>query len=344
MDDTPNNQDVKSSVGHDNEIRVRPDVAHTRTEPGEPIMEQAEPYRVVVLTGATAGLGKYAAQHISAQPGTRVIIGARGNKTVPLGAEVLPLDLASLDSVRHFADAVTRQIGDARIDILVLNAGMQTSNIEQRSADGYELTFAVNHLGHYLLARLLLPHMADHGRLVITTSDTHDPAITPIAPKSLEPQALACPSNTGFGSGMRAYAASKLCNLLTTQSFADLGEVTARQISVIAFNPGLTGGTSLGRDSSPVRRALMMLLMRTIFRLAGLFRPEFVMGTAEHSGRALAEVCLGVITPPRGRTYVSLVKGEPTFPDPSALARSQDAQDRLWRESAAMVGIDRRKR
>ncbi|MFE2184868.1 SDR family NAD(P)-dependent oxidoreductase [Streptomyces sp. NPDC059455] len=303
-------------------------------------MDQATPQRVVVMTGGTAGLGAHALRHIATQPDTRIIIGVRGSGTVPRGAEVIPLDLASLDSVRDFADAVTRQLGDARIDILVLNAGMQTSNAEARSADGYELTFAVNHLAHYLLARLLVPHMADHGRLVITTSETHDPAVTPIAPKTLEPRTLAHPGKGGFGSGVRAYSASKLCNLLTAQSFAALDEVKARRISVIAFSPGLTGGTSLGRDSSRARRMFVTLLMRTVFRLVGLFRPEYVMGTPERSGEALAEVSLGTVTPPPGRIYISLVKGQPTFPDPSELARNQDAQDRLWRESAAMVGIE----
>ncbi|WP_349451567.1 SDR family NAD(P)-dependent oxidoreductase [Nonomuraea sp. B19D2] len=293
------------------------------------------------MTGATAGLGAHALQHIAAQPGTRVIIGARGSgRTVPPGVEVIPLDLASLASVSDFADAVTRRLGGARIDVLVLNAGMQTSNAEARSAEGYELTFAVNHLAHYLLARLLVPRMADQGRLVITTSETHDPAITPIAPKTLDPRALAFPGKGGFGTGIRAYSASKLCNLLTAQSFAALGSVTTRQITVIAFSPGLTGGTSLGRDSSPARRAFVTLLMRTVFRLIALFRPEYVMGTPERAGEALAEVSLGAVTPPPGRIYISLVKGEPKFPDPSELARSRDAQDRLWRASAAMVGID----
>jgi NAD(P)-dependent dehydrogenase (short-subunit alcohol dehydrogenase family) len=292
------------------------------------------------MTGATTGLGAHAVQHIAAQPGTRVIIGARpSRRTVPRGAGIIPLDLASLHSVREFAGTVTRQLGEARFDILVLNAGMQTTNTEARSADGYELTFAVNHLAHYLLARLLLPRMADHGRLVITTSDTHDPAITPIAPKTLDPQTLAHPGKSGFGTGIRAYSASKLCNLLTAQSLAALDEVKARQITVIAFNPGLTGGTSLGRHSSRARRVLVTLLMRTVFRLAGLFRPEYALGTAERSGEALAQVALGAITPPPGRIYISLVKGEPTFPDPSELARSQDAQDQLWRESAAMAGM-----
>ncbi|WP_155057805.1 SDR family NAD(P)-dependent oxidoreductase [Streptomyces blattellae] len=289
------------------------------------------------MTGATAGLGAHAVQRIAAQPSTRVIVGARGsNPSVPRGVEVVPLDLSSLAGVRAFADEVTRQLGDARIDILVLNAGTQTASIEGRSADGFELTFAVNHLAHYLMIRLLLPHLADHGRLVITTSDTHD---SPMAPKTLEPQELAHPTKTGFGAGIRAYPASKLCNILTAYSVLALDEVKARGIEVIAFNPGLTGGTSLGRDASRARKFFVRLLMGTLFRVLGLFRPQFVRGTAERSGEMLAEVSLGNIAPPPGKIYVSLVKGEATFPDPSELARTRDAQDQLWRESAVMVGI-----
>lgn len=304
-------------------------------------MNQVKPQRVVVMTGATAGLGAHALQHIAAQPGTRVIVGARGSeRPVPLGVDVMPLDLASLASVRNFAEAVTWQLGEARIDVLVFNAGMQTANNERRSADGYELTFAVNHLAHYLLARLLVSRMAQDGRLVITTSETHDPAVTPIAPRTLEPQVLAHPTKSGLGSGIRAYAASKLCNLLTAQSFASLDEVKARRITVVAFSPGLTGGTSLGRDSPRVMRAIVTLLMHTVFRLVGLFRPEYVIGTPERSGEALAEVALGTVTPPPGRIYLSLVKGQPAFPHPSELARSREARDRLWLESAAMVSLE----
>nr|MDT0658683.1 SDR family NAD(P)-dependent oxidoreductase [Micromonospora sp. DSM 115978] len=303
-------------------------------------MIQPSPHRIIVMTGATAGLGAHAVRRLAAEPDTRVIVGARSSGWAMPGVEVLPLDLASLDNVRGFAEAVTTRIGNARIDVLILNAGTQTPSVGALSADGYELTFAVNHLAHYLLARLLEPHLADHGHLVITTSDTHDPAITPMAPKSLDPRALAHPGKTGFGTGIRAYAASKLCNMLTAQSFAAMDELKARQISVVAFNPGLTGGTSLGRDSSPVARVLVGLLMRTVFRVVGLVKPEYVMSTAERSGEKLADVALGTITLPPGRIYVSLVQGEPTFPDPAKLARSRDVQVLLWRESAAMVGID----
>lgn len=304
-------------------------------------MEKTKPRRVVVMTGATAGLGAHALQFIAAQPNVQIIIGARGGgRTVRPDIETLPLDLSSLASVHEFADAVIRRLGGTRIDSLVLNAGMQTSNNGKRSVDGYEMTFAVNHLAHYLLARLLLPHMGDEGRLVMTTSETHDPAVSPIAPKTLEPQVLAHPSKSGFGSGIRAYAASKLCNLLTAQSFAALADAKVCPLTVVAFSPGLTGGTSLGRDSSFVARSVVTLLMHTVFRVIGLFRPEYVIGTPERSGEALAQVALGMITPPRGRIYLSLVKGKPTFPDPSKMARSRQAQAQLWRESAAMVGLD----
>jgi hypothetical protein len=69
--------------------------------------------------------------------------------------------------------------------------------------------------------------------------------------------------------------------------------------------------------------------MHTAFRLVGVFRPEYVMGTPERLGEALAEVSPGSLTPPPGRIDTSLVKGEPTFPDPSALAQSRDVQDQL---------------
>ena len=302
-------------------------------------MNQAQHERIVVMTGATGGFGAHTVRHIAAQLNTRVIIGARGSgRTAPPGVDVIPLDLASLASVRQFADAVRRQLGETRIDILILNAGIHGSDAKQRSAEGYGLTFAVNHLAHYLLARLLLPNMADHGRLVITSSNMHDPPIKRIAPKTLDLQEWAHPTEKGSGTGIRSYTASKLCNLMTALSFARLRDVKERQIDVVAFNPGLTGGAS-GRDGSALQKAFVKLLTRTIFPLIGLFRPEFVMNTPEHSGKTLADIALGTVALPDGRIYVSLVKGEPTFPDPSELAQDRDAQGRLWRESAVMVGL-----
>lgn len=295
--------------------------------------------RVVVMTGATSGIGAAALQRIAAEPSTRVLVGARGaGREVPAGVETLPLDLESLESVREFAEAVVRRLDGASIDALVLNAGTQSRNPDRRTADGFEPTFGVNHLAHYLLARLLASRLSAQARVVVTTSDTHDPAIIPLAPKSLDPQALAHPPTSRAGSGMRAYAASKLCNLLTARSLAACPELRERGVTVLAYNPGLTGGTNLG-DGGAAARRVMSLVVLPVFRVVGMFKPAFVMGRPERAGQVLAELAAGVTTPPPGRVYVSLVKGEVTYPDPAPLALDDRVRDDLWKQSAAMTGL-----
>jgi NAD(P)-dependent dehydrogenase (short-subunit alcohol dehydrogenase family) len=289
----------------------------------------------IVMTGATAGLGAHALERFLAEPDTHVIVGARGHG--PSGVDVIPLDLSSLASVRSFADEVKQKLGSEKIDMLVLNAGAQFADAAQRSADGFEATFAVNHLAHYLLARLLLPNLAESARLVITTSDTHDPAVIPIGPKTLDVPALASP--TPGGSRMRAYASSKLCNLLTIRSLATLPEVKAKHIHVIAYNPGLTLGTSLGRASRFGHSMMHSKVLPFFLRFVSRIKPAFHPGTPERAGEALAQLTLGSVRLPDERVYASLVRGEITFPDPSELARSDEARDRLWKESAAMVGL-----
>lgn len=300
-------------------------------------MEKTAEECVVVMTGGTGGFGAHALRHLASQTNMRVIVGIRDlTREVPEGVEVLPLDLASLESVRQFADMLKWTLHGAEINVLVLNAGVHLSNTERKTVDGYEWTFAVNHLAHFLLTQLLTPQLSRKGRLVFTTSDTHDPAITRMAPKALDPKALAFPTERGLNTGMHAYTSSKLCNMMTALSFAELDDIKSRQINVVAFNPGLTSGAA-GRDSPVAARIMVRLLMHTVFRLVGLFRPEFIMNTPEHSGKKLAEVSLGIVSPPAGRIYVSLVRGMPEIPNPSELALNRTARDQLWCETCKMV-------
>jgi NAD(P)-dependent dehydrogenase (short-subunit alcohol dehydrogenase family) len=287
------------------------------------------------MTGATAGIGAVALTHL-ALPGTRIIIGARATSAPPAvaGAEVIPLELSSLASVRTFAARVLDELAGDPIDMLVLNAGSTFRNRSARSADGFELTFAVNHLSHYLLARLLLPAVADGSRIVITTSDTHDPTLMPGGPKRLDVDGWA----TGTASRIGAYPASKLANLLTAESLSRLPTVIERHISVVAYNPGFTPGTGLlGRTPGPVRT--MIRHARPLSRLVSRFSPVFYIGTVEAAGEALAGLVDGSITPPAGHIYASIARGELTYPDPSALARDPDARDEMWKRSAEFVGL-----
>jgi NAD(P)-dependent dehydrogenase (short-subunit alcohol dehydrogenase family) len=300
-------------------------------------MTTQTPPRTLVMTGATSGIGLHALDRLTRQGGVRAIIGARSGHSAASGDVTrLPLDLASLASVRAFADGALATLDGTPIDMLVLNAGTQYFDNAHVSEDGYELTFAVNHLAHYLLAQSLLPALARDARIVITTSDTHDPRIFRNAPDHLDVQELAHPARTGGAAGIRAYAASKLCNILTAQSLARLDTVIERYITVIAFNPGLTGGTGLARTQPAVVRGLMSAA-RPVFLLLARFRDEFHMGTPERAGEALASIAGGTVTPPPGHIYASLVKGQLTYPAPSALAQDPDARDRLWAASADMV-------
>jgi NAD(P)-dependent dehydrogenase (short-subunit alcohol dehydrogenase family) len=287
----------------------------------------------IIMTGATSGLGEIAAHAIAHAPNTRLIIGAR--RSAAGKVETIPLDLSRLSSVREFAQAVIERLGDTEIDGLVLNAGTQFPTGDQRTEDGFETTFGVNVLAHYLLLRLLLPKLASDATVVITTSDTHDPARIPLGPKEFDVEKLAHPPErrkpTGFSAGFRAYAASKLGDLLIARGLAASNEARTKNLNVVAYNPGLTIGTSLFRA--------WPLWAKVAMGVVGLVRPFARMNTVEISGKTLAELALERITPPPGRVYASLNSRKLEWPDPSELARRDDVMQRLWRESARMVGF-----
>lgn len=284
--------------------------------------------KTIVMTGGTAGFGAIAAKRISSTPNTKLILGARDDKTSSI--QTLPLDLESLSNVRSFVQMLTRKLDGTKIDVLILNAGAQFGTTKRRTGDGFEATFAINHLAHYLLLRLLTPSLAKNATIVITTSDVHDPKQVPFGPKELDPEALAHPTDKsqGFVPGIRAYASSKLCNLLTARAFEASPDVQINGMRVIAYNPGLTSGTLLFR-AWPWWARLMM-------RAASTFRP---VNTMAHAGNAIADLGLGKAVPPSGRLYASLVKGRLTWPDPSELAQSDTAMKDLWIASAKMVGL-----
>jgi NAD(P)-dependent dehydrogenase (short-subunit alcohol dehydrogenase family) len=289
--------------------------------------------KTIIMTGGTSGLGAIAAHAIAQAPNTRLIIGAR--RSAAGKVETIPLDLTRLSSVREFAQAVIERLGDDEVDGLVLNAGTQFPTSDHRTEDGFETTFGVNVLAHYLLLRLLLPKLARDATVVITTSDTHDPKRNPMGPKEFDIEELAHPLKhrkpTGFSAGFRAYAASKLGDLLIARGLAASDEAKTKNLNVVAYNPGLTIGTSLFRA--------WPLWARIAMGVVGLVRPFARMNTVEISGKTLAELALERITPPPGRVYASLNSRKLEWPDPSELAQRDDVMLRLWRESARMVGF-----
>ncbi|HEY0197244.1 MAG TPA: SDR family NAD(P)-dependent oxidoreductase [Rhodanobacter sp.] len=290
--------------------------------------------KTIIATGLTSGIGLAAAGRIQSESGVRLIVGAR----CPRSPEVLPLDLARLSSVRTFAAAVDMRLSGSPIDGLLLNAGVQFGNVKQRTEDGFETTFAVNHLAHYLLLRLLLPRLASGAVVVITTSNLHDPNTNPIAPPEhadamqLMRGKIENGDTQSLRAGMRAYAASKLCNLLTARALSRSAVSRQRGLTVIAFNPGFTPGTELTRGQSSAFRLPFAIAVPIL----GFFQR---MNTVEGGGNLLAGMALARVEPPAGHFYASQVRRQLIWPDPSALANDDAVMVKLWRDSAAIVGL-----
>jgi NAD(P)-dependent dehydrogenase (short-subunit alcohol dehydrogenase family) len=167
--------------------------------------------KTIVMTGGTAGFGAVAAKRIFDTPNTKLILGARDSKSFSI--ETLPLDLARLSNVRSFVQSLSKKLDGTKIDILIMNAGAQFGNTRHRTGDGFESTFAINHLAHYPLLRLLTPSLAKNATTVITTSDVHDPKMVPFGPTNSIPKHWRIPKT-------RAQASSRGLRLTQARSFA----------------------------------------------------------------------------------------------------------------------------
>ena len=209
--------------------------------------------------------------------------------------EAMSLDLASLTSVRAFTAELKKRLSTGTIPPLhavVCNAGVNPLNTKTVTADGFESTFGINHLGHFLLVSELLPALQSPGRVVVVSSGVHDPAQEAgvPAPAWNNPAALArgelgpaATSDTAFASGQRRYSTSKLANIYFTYA---LSRRLPDAITANAFDPGLMPGTALMREApAPLRFVFRHIPIALLRRL---FSPN--VHTAQESGEALARL------------------------------------------------------
>jgi NAD(P)-dependent dehydrogenase (short-subunit alcohol dehydrogenase family) len=250
-----------------------------------------------VITGANGGLGYETALAMAADTSRTIVLAGRDLVGLTTAADriqsltgnvnLLPmqLDLAALSSVRAFATELrSRELPPLRT--IICNAGVSKFTTSERSDDGYELTFAINHLGHFLLVHLLLEHLQPPARVVFVSSGVHDIAREngPMQPpRYVKAEWLAyperdpdLPADEAIAGG-QAYATSKLCNVLCAYEFARrlqdsrLGS-SERPIASNAFAPGLLAGTGLGRESKGMTRVMWYWVMPVMSRLMGFGR------------------------------------------------------------------------
>jgi len=265
---------------------------------------------VVLVTGGNSGIGFECARQL-ARAGWHVLIASRNRQASAeavdriardSGADAaseLGLDLGSTAAVRQFVREIDAR--DVPLRALVCNAGLQVHKGPSLSPDGYELTFAVNHLGHFLLTNLLLARLVRNApaRIVIVASGVHDPKFRTGMPKpavaDLATLAATGGPRAGAFDGRLAYVNSKLCNLWFTYELIRRIEAAGlsregRWVSVNAFEPGLVPGSGLARDYPPVLRFIWDRVLPGLARVLSPAVPS--INPADKAGAALAKVAL----------------------------------------------------
>lgn len=259
-------------------------------------------------------------------------------------ASELGLDLASTASVRTFAQEIERR--DCALHALVCNAGVQVFRGPQLSPDGYELTFAVNHLGHFLLTNLLLSRLirSAPARVVIVSSGVHDPMQRTGMPKATatDVETLATTGGcTGEFDGRLAYVNSKLCNLwfayeLIRRIDAAGLSSAAPPVSVNAFDPGLVPGSGLARDYPSPLRFIWDRILPAVARLLTPLVPT--INPAPKAGAALANLVLDpALNGVSGKYFPSHARWR-AAPSSDASYDRERAQS-LWEESVRMTQL-----
>ena len=218
--------------------------------------------KTVVITGGNTGIGLETAVDL-AKRNARVILACRSvERGEKAAVEVrkrsksdnvvfVQLDLASLDSVRRFADTVLQR--EPRIDVLVNNAGIMALPQRKETKEGFEMQFGVNHLGHFLLTNLLLDRIkeAPAGRIVNVSSVGHRRG------KMDFDDLNSVRSYSAFG----AYGRSKLANVLFTRSLAKRLALEGTNTTANSLHPGGVR-TELGRNLSIYLVSYLVVCMR----------------------------------------------------------------------------------
>jgi NAD(P)-dependent dehydrogenase (short-subunit alcohol dehydrogenase family) len=270
----------------------------------------------VLVTGATTGIGRVTAVELG-RAGAEVLLVARDRDKAEATlaelrdagappAQVLMADLSLMSSVRALAEEVRGKFD--RIDVLVNNAGAIFGS-RALTAEGFERTFALNHLSYFLLTNLLLDRLPSGARVVNVSSEAHKPAKVDFDNLQLERR------YTAFG----AYCLSKLMNLLFTFELAR--RVQGRGITVNAAHPGPVA-SNFGRSNRGV--------FGFLFALAGPF-----MLTPGKGART--QIWLASSPDVEKVTGKYFAKCREKRPSPRAL--DEATQRKLWDVTAGLVGL-----
>jgi NAD(P)-dependent dehydrogenase (short-subunit alcohol dehydrogenase family) len=268
---------------------------------------------LVVITGATRGIGLAAAVELARQGAEVAVVGREPERVAAVAEEAkaagsAPVhehvaDLTRMASVRQLAEELRDRY--EHIDVLANNAGALFAHREQTD-EGFERTFALNHLAPFLLTNLVRDRLSG-SRVVTTASDAHEGGRLNL--DDLQ-------SETSYAA-MRVYGTSKLCNILFTRELAR----RAPELQANCFHPGVVR-TGFGKNENGIWKVLTTIG-------SPFFR------SPERGARSLVWLALSDEAADLNGEYVQDEK----VAEPNAAAQDDELSGRLWERSAELVGL-----
>jgi NAD(P)-dependent dehydrogenase (short-subunit alcohol dehydrogenase family) len=287
--------------------------------------------RIAIVTGANSGLGLVTAREL-ARKGALVVLACRNvEKGRTAHAEVAAaatgpepeleeLDLADLSSVRSFAERFTANHDG--LDLLINNAGVMASP-RRHTADGFELHFGTNHLGHFALTNLLLPVMEgrDDARVVTVSSNAHKTV-----------RGIAFDNLNGDRRYFRwnAYGQSKLANLMFALELDRRLRASGSTVKSLAAHPGYTA-TNLQSAAAPLADRVVMKVSNAVVGQSAEMGTLPVLYAATEPG-----LPGGTYVGPDG---IGEHRGHPKVVQPNRAARNEESARRLWDVSADVTAV-----
>ncbi|OBI47469.1 short-chain dehydrogenase [Mycobacterium kyorinense] len=286
--------------------------------------------RTAIVTGANTGLGYHTAAAL-AQSGAHVVLAVRnlekGNAALARIVAAYPqadvtlqeLDLSSLDSVRTAADALRRAY--PRIDLLINNAGVMWTP-KQVTADGFEMQFGTNHLGHFALTGLLLDHLLPvRGSRVVTVSSMGHRIRAAIHFDDLQWERRY--------DRIGAYGQSKLANLLFTYELQRRLAAQQKNTIAVAAHPG-GSNTELARNIPTILKPVASVLGPLVFQSAAMGALPTLRAATD------PDVEGGQYYGPDG---LGEQRGHPKLVSSSAQSHDEELQRRLWAVSEELTNV-----
>lgn len=268
--------------------------------------------KVIVITGASSGIGREAAKELAGMGATIAVVGRNPERTRAVAAEVggraYEADFDRLEDVRELSARLLNDFD--RIDVLANNAGGLVSR-RALTIDGHERTFQSNHLAPFLLTQMLLPRLIESGGRVVSTASVANRWA------QLRLDDLDWQKRPWFG-GWRAYGTSKLITMLFIREL-----VRRTGLEAYSFHPGFVT-TGFGADSAVMK--LASLLSRGNYGItasAGAV-PLVQLASIEHPGAA-------------NGSYFDTLTPEIRM---HRQANDLDAAAKLWNLSSRMVGLE----